>query len=75
MPKHNRNFELTIEDIELIEDTLHKVKRDISLMGLQGGELPSVDNQDPMRRIDDLLGRIHNQKVFYRPDNAPYIGG
>ena len=25
--------------------------------------------------IQDLLGRIHNQKNWYRPKNAIYVGG
>ena len=25
--------------------------------------------------VRDLLGRIHNQKIWYRPKNAIYVGG
>ncbi|MDG1069228.1 MAG: hypothetical protein P8P40_12760 [Sulfitobacter sp.] len=76
MSKYNRNFDLTLSDIELIEAALSVVKRDLSL----GREdaialLPHDDKNDPIRDIDDLLGRLHNQKIFFRPNKDPYIGG
>ncbi|MEQ6247396.1 hypothetical protein ABMC89_00750 [Sulfitobacter sp. HNIBRBA3233] len=76
MPKYNRNFDLTLGDIDLIEAALQVVKRDLSL-GREGSRalLPKVEGSDHMREIDDLLGRLHNQKIFYRPSDAPYIGG
>jgi hypothetical protein len=76
MPKYNRNFDLTLGDIDLIEAALNVVKRDLSL-GRDGSRalLPQDETADPIRDIDDLLGRLHNQKVFYRPSKEPYIGG
>jgi len=76
MPKYNRNFDLTLGDIDLIEAALNVVKRDLSL-GRDGSRalLPQDETADPIRDIDDLLGRLHNQKAFYRPSKEPYIGG
>ncbi len=28
-----------------------------------------------MKQINDLLGRLHNQKNFFRPKSGAYIGG
>ena len=77
MSKHNRNFELTISDIELIEAALHVTKRDLSMERMAGTSamLPKKAAVDPLRRIDDLLGRLHNQKIFYRPAKTPYVSG
>lgn len=51
---YNKNFELDIDDIALIEDALRKM---------------------PMtKEIHELLGKIHNQKVWYRPKNK-FVGG
>ena len=77
MPKHNENFELTLNDIDLIEAALHVTKRDLSLGRIAGTAemLPTPAGDDPLRQIDDLLGRLHNQKVFYRPAKEPYVGG
>lgn len=76
MSKYNRSFDLTLSDIDLLEAALNVVKRDLSL-GREGARalLPHKDDSDPIRDIDDLLGRLHNQKIFYRPSDAPYIGG
>jgi len=76
MPKYNRNFDLTLADIDMIEAALGVVKRDLSL----GREetralLPPLKTADPLRTIDDLLGRLHNQKIFYRPSSEPYVSG
>ena len=77
MAKHNRNFELTIEDIDLIEAALHVTKRDLSMDALNGTQamLPADETEDSLRKIDDLLGRLHNQKIFYRPAKGTYLGG
>ncbi|WP_372990466.1 hypothetical protein [Sulfitobacter sp.] len=77
MAKHNRNFELTIEDIDLIEAALHVTKRDLSMDALNGTQamLPADATEDSLRKIDDLLGRLHNQKIFYRPAKGTYLGG
>ena len=76
MPKYNRNFDLTLGDIEMIEAALSVVKRDLSL-GREGARalLPEATQNDPIREIDDLLGRLHNQKIFYRPSDSPYVSG
>jgi len=76
MPKYNRNFDLTLGDIDLIEAALRVVKRDLSL-GREGARalLPVVEEGDQVTEINDLLGRLHNQKIFYRPTDEPYVSG
>ena len=53
--KPNKKFELSVKDLELIEDALHRL--------------------EPTREVQELLGRLHNQKNWYRPKNAIYVGG
>ena len=53
--KPNKKFELSVRDIELIEEALLK--------------------QQQTREVQELLGKIHNQKNWYRPKNAIYVGG
>ncbi|MEM8978857.1 MAG: hypothetical protein AAGD04_05195 [Pseudomonadota bacterium] len=67
MAGYNKNFELSVEDLALIEDALRK----------ETAKAP-VENSDAKRRardVHDLLGRLHNQKRFYRPRNGVYVGG
>ncbi len=76
MPKYNRKFDLNLTDVDMLEAALNVVKRDLSL-GRKGALalLPDVEGGNHVREIDELLGRIHNQKVFFRPKDEPYISG
>jgi len=69
----NRNFDLDTLDIELIESALHDTVRELSAERLEGDE--GVQTKERLGRAKDLLGRLHNQKVFYRPSTKPYVGG
>lgn len=66
MARPNRNIELSVEDMDLIEDALRARKAARTSKDLAC---------DEARQIHELLGRLHNQKVFYRPQSQPYIGG
>lgn len=70
MPKFNTNFELSVSDLDLIEDALRASK----LSKTQSHIKARAQDHD-VRQIHDLLGRLHNQKVFYRPTDGPYVGG
>ena len=59
MPKPNRQFDLNVDDLELIETALRKAKSQ-----------PDMD----AREIHDLLGRLHNQNEFFRPSGT-YVSG
>lgn len=84
MPKPNTSFLLSIEDVEVIEDALRFHKKDLSFKRMKvagnsaapktgGAAVAKLDQS--MRDIHELLGNLHNQKVFYRPSNAAYVGG
>ncbi|MBM2320493.1 MULTISPECIES: hypothetical protein [Marivita] len=81
MPGYNKNFELTVEDMELIEDALRTTKRSLNseVLSQDADPLRPCENTREvdvsMKRINDLLGRLHNQKNFYRPKSGAYIGG
>ena len=78
MPLYNETFELSVEDIDLIENALRQTKRDLAVRLTEAGTYKAAEARQidrSVRRIHDLLGRLHNQKVFYRPARRPYIGG
>ena len=80
MARYNVNFELSVEDVELIEDALRRAKSEYSedLVNVACNDdapLGEAEAKNPARRIHELLGRLHNQKVFYRPRRQTYIGG
>lgn len=81
MPRYNRSFDLSIADVDLIEEALRARGRELSKMRLAlTEENPAhmesirVIEQD-QRANEELLGRLHDQKIFYRPQGAVYIGG
>lgn len=70
--KPNLKFELSVNDIEIIETALR------NKVGRRAQSLLEVD--DPVDRheleeIRDLLGRLHQQKNWYRPKDGIYVGG
>lgn len=54
MTKPNTKFELSVNDIELIENALRTIGH--------------------KKEVQELLGKIHNQKNWYRPKEN-YVGG
>lgn len=71
--KPNYNFKLTVKDMKIIETALqNKLNRRAERM--MQGEDPEII-QTEAREIRDLLGRLHNQKQFYRPSKGVYVSG
>lgn len=81
MPVYNSRFELSVEDMDLIETALRQTKSQLSarvvpVVAQHDKTDDSIGSADEtLRQIHDLLGRLHNQKVFYRPRRGAYIGG
>ena len=84
MTKANTTFNLDIRDVELIENALNSVitKQSSNMINTAGNENSEPSSSCPVKvksQIDelrDLLGRLHNQKVWYRPKGEGiYVGG
>ncbi|MCH2075616.1 MAG: hypothetical protein MK180_01860 [Rhodobacteraceae bacterium] len=77
MAAYNKTFELTVEDLELIETALYRKKADLSQKRLEAvrAEDEAGDLDGQIREIAGLLGRLHNQKIFFRPKSGVYVGG
>lgn len=74
MPRPNTKFDLSVEDLELIEAALRDTKA--SLVGKVANINQSCpEASEQVRGIHELLGRLHNQKEFYRPKTGVYVGG
>lgn len=73
MAKPNKNFELTVGDLDLIEAALRSKKAALSLQAANDDS--AVADRENVSQIHDLLGRLHNQKSFYRPKSGVYVGG
>lgn len=71
MPAYNTSFDLTPEELDIIETALRDKQRQMNDAALQG----CSKTQQATRGMHELLGRLHNQKIFYRPKADAYIGG
>lgn len=71
--KPNKQFELTIRDIEVIESAL-RAKAGRRGLAIAMGDV-STQLQAEMTEIQQLLGRIHNQKNWYKPKDNRFQGG
>ena len=71
MPQYNTNFEINIEELVLIETALNLRKDELAKATTE----PDSEQSNEARAIYELLGRLHNQKTFYRPKNEQYISG
>ena len=70
--KPNTKFELSVRDLEVIEQALEaKISRRSNFL---------LNTRDPhkeqeLSELRDLLGRIHQQKNWYRPKSPTYVSG
>jgi hypothetical protein len=81
MPTFNRDFKLSISDVDLIEEALRARGRELCRMrrALSDENLADIEAirvvEGDQRTGEELLGRLHDQKVFYRPKSSVYVGG
>ncbi|MCA0908423.1 hypothetical protein LCM27_18630 [Ruegeria marisrubri] len=75
MPQYNDMIELSVDDMDLIETALRDSIASLSHAVSDEPEDSRTDREDTLRRIHDLLGKLHDQKVFFRPRKGVYLGG
>jgi hypothetical protein len=72
MAKPNTNFKLTVKDLDIIEKAL---EAKISRRAIYLLEKEDTEKQKELQELRDLLGRIHQQKNWYRPNKGTYVSG
>jgi hypothetical protein len=70
MAKFNKSFDLSIDDMDLIEAALRKK---VAAEVADCSEHP--ETRALKHRVNELLGRLHSQKRFFRPTDGPYVSG
>jgi len=74
--KPNDLFKLTVNDIEIIELALQgKISRRALSVALDPDSVYAAELQDEINKMRDLLGRLHDQKVWYIPKDGRFQGG
>ena len=73
--KPNTTFELSVRDIEIIEHALRAKAGRRGLAIAQGETSPQL--REEMNEIQEVLGKIHNQKNHYAKfnDGKTYVSG
>jgi len=70
----NTKFDLSVADLDLIETALRTRKQALA-EDVQDIHAVNDDLKSTLHGIQDLLGRLHNQKEFFRPATGTYVGG
>ncbi len=75
MTKPNTLFKLSVRDIEIIEHALRAKAGRRGLAIAQGASSPELRRE--MNELQEVLGKIHNQKNHYAKfkDGKPYVSG
>ena len=72
MPRYNTQFELTVEDLDVIESALREVKTKLRNERLrQTQTMPQI--ADEVSQIHDLLGRSAQSKGLLPPQESAHI--
>ena len=85
MAKANTTFDLDVRDVELIENALNSIitKQSSTIINSASNSntQPTSENcpaeiNNQIAELRDLLGKLHNQKIWYRPKSQfAYVGG
>ena len=75
MTKPNTLFKLSVRDVEIIEHALRAKAGRRGLAIAQGETSPQL--REEMNEIQEVLGKIHNQKNHYAKfkDGKTYVSG
>lgn len=72
MPKYNTQFELGLGDIDRIEVSLTKRVGELTRKMLVTDQAPDEGDtaqlHDEIKELRQLLGKLHEQKVWFEPD-------
>tara|TARA_B100000927_G_scaffold282698_1_gene269656 strand:- start:282 stop:503 length:222 start_codon:yes stop_codon:yes gene_type:complete len=72
--KPNQTFELTVNDIEIIESALRAKAGRRGMKMLTGdGDMKKLKAEAD--EIMELLGRLHHQKNWFRSKSKTYVSG
>ena len=76
MSSYNTEFQLNLKELETIEHSmLYRLKK-LTTRRLTVKKDSSKEKIDvEVKHIQELLGKIHNQKEWWRPKNKVYISG
>lgn len=79
--KYRTKFDISITDLDLIEKALRHKAGDLGremldreLTGETSTEASDEQLKSDMTAIQSVLGKLHNQKIWYAPENFSPLG-
>ena len=73
---YNRLFEIDLNEMRILESALQMKLSSLSKerSSLKESEC-SIAIDDDIKKVREFLGSIHNQKIWYRPNDKIYVSG
>jgi len=74
--KPNTNFDFNVEELALVEESMqYRMRRLLARRETVVKENSKIKIDKEVKQIYTLLGKIHNQKVWFTPTNKFQGGG
>ena len=71
---YNTNFEMGLKELEIVEDALRFRLNQLSKLSTSNAKTFLTEKKE-ITEIQSVLGSLHNQKLWYRPKDKPYVSG
>ena len=71
---YNTNFEMGLKELEIVEDALRFRLNKLSKSSSSNAKT-CLTGKKEISEIQSVLGSLHNQKLWYRPTDTPYVSG
>ena len=74
--KPNKTFNIDVRELQIIEDALNKtLDEQLKKRSYLNNTAIQVRTERSIKEIRALLGSLHNQKTWFRPNDKIYISG
>ncbi len=74
--KPNTTFDIDVRELRIIEDALNKILGEqLEQRNGSNGTAIQIQAEKSIKEIRALLGSLHNQKTWFRPNDKIYISG
>ena len=74
--KPNKTFDINVRELQVIEDALNKIlDQQLKERSYSQSSVIQIQAERSITEIRALLGSLHNQKAWFRPNDKIYISG
>ena len=74
--KPNKSFDIDVRELQVIEHALNKIlDQQLKERNDSQNTAIQIQSERSIKEIRALLGSLHNQKTWFRPNDRIYISG